>query len=75
MVNCGVEWMRDVTDGRVYLYKQHSGRGLRPTDTDNSWSQEVDAITWEEYVEGEVRIRHGKIVENQEEPDEKARSM
>lgn len=66
--------MRDVPDGRVFLYKQHSGRGLRPT-TDSSWSQEVDAITWEEYVEGEVRIRHGKTRENQEEPDEKARSM
>lgn len=47
--------MRDVIDVRVFLYKQHLGRGFRTTDIDDSWSQEVDEITREEYMEGEKR--------------------
>lgn len=43
--------MRDVTDGGMLLYKQYSGRSLVTIDIDDNWSQKVDEITQEEYVE------------------------
>lgn len=50
-----LRWMRVLTDERMLLCKQYSGRGLRTTDRDDSWIQEVDEITQEEFVEWKER--------------------
>lgn len=43
--------MRGVTDGRMFPYEQYLRRGLRISDRDVSWGQEMDEMTQEECIE------------------------